>query len=303
MRLWLGARYHRQMAEPRWHWVLLVGEHGGHGWFSGAAVRGTSLGDIIERAIAGQQHIDERDTAGFPHLVHEITGVPDGLIEVERDEIYVSDEVNMWELSEDEHVFVFPRGVVWSGDDGGFDIDEIAEGCVLWEGEDLFGVQAVVDGRRTTSVMYQLIERLPIVTSVGVLLHSHFDDAGVTEAWVSGRNAGMEGAMRVLIDHAADIVDNGGVELAVQIPGDGGWSTLSLCDHKLIHLQTPYPALREQVVDDLSELGIEPSTTGLRSLADDTDHHHYRPAGSRDRAGVCELLASLGWTRRATRRG
>lgn len=160
-----------------------------------------------------------------------------------------------------------------------------APGFTVHAEPELVAVEAQVGAAQVVDVFLGLIEKLPAADNVEVRLMHHFDDAGRTEVWLSPRIGGRR-ALRFLDGYERDLIDNGGVEVAVYVRAEQ--STLRLTEHKTILWLSRDRVTEARTVAALRALGVRrlPSLVTLASAP----HLHYRPAGARDRATLARIL-------------
>lgn len=160
-----------------------------------------------------------------------------------------------------------------------------APGFIVHAEPELVAVEAQVGAAQVVDVFLGLIEKLPAADNVEVRLMHHFDDAGRTEVWLSPRIGGRR-ALRFLDGYERDLIDNGGVEVAVYVRAEQ--STLRLTEHKTILWLSRDRATEARTVAALRALGVRrlPSLVTLASAP----HFHYRPAAARDRATLARIL-------------
>ncbi len=160
-----------------------------------------------------------------------------------------------------------------------------APGFTVHAEPELVVVEAQVGAAQVVDVFLGLVEKLPAADNVEVRLMHHFEEAGRTEVWLSPRIGGRR-ALRFLDGYERDLINNGGVEVAVYVRAEQ--STLRLTEHKTILWLSRDRATFARTVAALRSLGLRqvaaPATLGS------VPHFHYRPAGARDRATLARIL-------------
>ncbi len=81
-------------------------------------------------------------------LFDESEEPPEETVFTKKDKLFNFEEIHTWELTSEDHNFVFPSGIVPANMEGPFELDEINEGY-FWENNDkLFSITIVIDGRQ-----------------------------------------------------------------------------------------------------------------------------------------------------------
>lgn len=150
---------------------------------------------------------------------------------------------------------------------------------------ELVAVEAQVGAAQVVDVFLGLVEKLPAADNVEVRLMHHFEDTGRTEVWLSPRIGGRR-ALRFLDGYERDLIDNGGVEVAVYVRAEQ--STLRLTEHKTILWLSRDRSTEARTVTALRSLGLRRVQTPV--TLGSVPHFHYRPAGARDRATLARIL-------------
>jgi hypothetical protein len=149
----------------------------------------------------------------------------------------------------------------------------------------LFVIEALTDAENLVDLYLGLIERLPSADNLEIRLLDHFEDAGVTNVWLTSR-VNAKAILRFLDDHDVDILENGHVEVSVYVRAHK--ATLRLTEHKTVVWLADARALETEMIQWLGELHV-PRVDSLVTVNSVT-HFHYRPAKSRDRKKLGEQL-------------
>ncbi len=175
---------------------------------------------------------------------------------------------------------------------------------------DLQVIEAQTTADHLTDLFLGLIERLPSADNLEVRLLDHFDDAGRADVWLTSR-VDARRILRLLDDHDEELLGNGHLELSVYLRAQR--ATLRLTEHKTVVWLASDRALEADVARWLRELDVpevERSEVGggdpagsaggaggkappgiqARVTVKDAPHFHYRPARSRDRKRLGEVL-------------
>ena len=152
--------------------------------------------------------------------------------------------------------------------------------------DELHVIEAQTDATQLTDVFLGLIERLPAADNLEVRVLDHFDDAGVTDVWLTSR-INAKKALRMLDDYDDDLIHNGHLELNVYLRKHK--ATLRLTQHKTVVWLADDRALQADVVRWLRELHVAKLDGELVTVASGP-HFHYRPGKSRDRKKLGEEL-------------
>jgi hypothetical protein len=173
-------------------------------------------------------------------------------------------------------------------------------------------IEAQTTADHVIDLFLGMIERLPSADNLEVRVLDHFEDARGTdersEAVGGGDPAGLAGGargkaprgidvwltsrvdarriLRVLDDHDEELLGNGHLELSVYLRAQR--ATLRLTEHKTVVWLASDRALDGEVGRWLRELDV-PEVDALVTVKD-APHFHYRPARSRDRQRLGEVL-------------
>jgi hypothetical protein len=147
-------------------------------------------------------------------------------------------------------------------------------------------IEAQTTADHVTDLFLGMIERLPSADNLEVRVLDHFEDAGQrTDVWLTAR-VDARRILRLLDDHDEELLGNGHLELSVYLRAQR--ATLRLTEHKTVVWLASDRALDEEVVRWLRELAV-PEVDALVTVKD-APHFHYRPARSRDRQRLGEVL-------------
>jgi hypothetical protein len=149
----------------------------------------------------------------------------------------------------------------------------------------LFVIEAQVDADHVIDLFLGMIERLPAADNLEVRVLDHFEDAGVTDVWLTSRVNGRK-IIHFLDDHDVEIIGNGHLELSVYLRAHK--ATVRLTEHKTVLWLAETHALEADVTRWLTELEV-PRVDSLVTIYDGA-HFHYRPAKSRGRKKLGEEL-------------
>jgi hypothetical protein len=149
---------------------------------------------------------------------------------------------------------------------------------------DLQVIEAQTTADHLTDLFLGLIERLPSADNLEVRLLDHFEDGGA-EVWLTSR-VDARRILRLLDDHDDDLLGNGHLELSVYLRAQR--ATLRLTEHRTVVWLASDRALEADIARWLRELEV-PAVAALVTVKD-APHIHYRPARSRDRKRLGEVL-------------
>jgi hypothetical protein len=150
---------------------------------------------------------------------------------------------------------------------------------------DLLVIEAQTDAEHLTDLFLGMVERLPAGDNLEIRVQDHFEDTGTTDVWLTSR-INAKKILRFLDDHDDELLGNGHLEIAIYVRAHH--ATLKLTEHKTVVWIAQGRALEHEVTGWLKELGMPP----VEPLVTITDapHYHYRPAKSRDRKKLSEML-------------
>jgi hypothetical protein len=174
-------------------------------------------------------------------------------------------------------------------------------------------IEAQTTADHLVDLFLGMIERLPSADNLEVRVLDHFEDpprgidersevvggggaAGLaggaggkpprrTDVWLTSR-VDARRILRLLDDHDEELLGNGHLELSVYLRAQR--ATLRLTEHKTVVWLASDRALDGEVGRWLRELDV-PEVDALVTVKD-APHFHYRPARSRDRKGLGEVL-------------
>ncbi len=153
-------------------------------------------------------------------------------------------------------------------------------------GEHGFVIEAQTDATGLVDLFLGLVERLPTADNLEIRVLDHFEATGTTEVWLTSRT-NVKTVLRFLDDQDTDFLMNGHVEVSVYLRKQR--ATLRLTEHKTVVWLAEDRTFEAEVSRWLTELGL-PRLAQLTTIAA-VPHFHYRPAGTRDRKKLGELLA------------
>jgi hypothetical protein len=160
-------------------------------------------------------------------------------------------------------------------------------GWVHRPASDLQVIEAQTTADHLTDLFLGLIERLPSADNLEVRVLDHFEGEGPDgiQVWLTSR-VDARRILRLLDDHDEELLGNGHLELSVYLREQR--ATLRLTEHKTVVWLASDRALEADVARWLRELDV-PAVAGLVTVKD-APHFHYRPARSRDRKRLGEVL-------------
>ena len=161
----------------------------------------------------------------------------------------------------------------------------IRRGYALRPDPGLLVVEAQPDVDTLTDTFMGMLERLPVADNLEIRVLDHFEDTGTTDVWLTSR-INAKKIIRFLDDHDDELFGNGHVETSIYVRAHK--ATLRLTQHKTVVWLADGRALEHEVYGWLKELGV-PHVEPLVSVTD-APHYHYRPAKSRDRKKLSEML-------------
>jgi hypothetical protein len=151
--------------------------------------------------------------------------------------------------------------------------------------DSLLVIEAQVDDEHIIDTYLGIIERLPSADNLEVRILDHFEDAHVTDVWLTAR-VNARKILRFLDDYDVEVIGNGHLELSVYVRSHK--ATLRLTEHKTVVWLAEDRALEAEMTKWLGELGV-PRAESLVTVYSGP-HFHYRPAKSRDRKKLGEEL-------------
>lgn len=146
-------------------------------------------------------------------------------------------------------------------------------------------LEAETDAEHLVDLFLGLVEKLPAANNLEVRVMDHFEAADQTEVWLS-KPTDAKSVLRFLDDHEDDFIANGHLELSIYVRAHK--ATLRLTEHKTVVFIAEDRALEADVSTWMTELGCA-KTDQLTTIAAGA-HFHYRPAGTRNRVKLAELL-------------
>jgi hypothetical protein len=158
-------------------------------------------------------------------------------------------------------------------------------GYVVHASPERLVIEAQTDAVQLTDLFLGLIERLPAGDNLEVRLLDHFSGGAHTDVWLTSRVTSKK-VLRFLDDYDIELLENGHVELGVYVRAQR--ATLRLTEHKTVVWVSEGRALEHEILRGLHALGLPAEPTLIRVAA--APHFHYRPAKSRDRSALAELL-------------
>ena len=178
--------------------------------------------------------------------------------------------------------FQFPVGVLpaVTGAATGF-----LRGWIERSDPQLYVVEAQTERDHLVDLYLGIVERLPAADNLEIRLLASFDAAATTDVWLTSR-INAKKIIRFLDDHDEELFGNGFVELSVYVRAHR--ATLRLTEHKTVVWLAENRELAPDVERWLKELAV-PQVAALPSVGDG-EHHHYRPAHSRDRKKLGDEL-------------
>jgi hypothetical protein len=165
------------------------------------------------------------------------------------------------------------------------DIAGVKRGWVERPESKLLVLEAQTDGDHLVDLFLGIIERLPTADNLEVRLLDHFEDAGVTNVWLTSR-VNAKSILRFLDDHDVDVLGNGHLEVSVYVRAHK--ATLRLTEHKTVVWLAEERALEQEMRTWFGELKV-PHVDSLVTV-NRVAHFHYRPAKSRDRKKLGDEL-------------
>jgi hypothetical protein len=184
----------------------------------------------------------------------------------------------------DLSTFRWPTGVLPSLP-GARAVAGAARGWIERPSDRLLVIEAQVEAPQLGEVFMSLIERLPAADNLEIRVLDHFEDAGVTDVWLTSR-VNARKIISFLDDHDVELFGNGHLEISIYVRSHK--ATLRMTEHKTIVWLAEERKLESEVTSWLRELGV-PRASELVTVSKGP-HFHYRPAKSRDRKKLGEEL-------------
>jgi hypothetical protein len=160
-----------------------------------------------------------------------------------------------------------------------------APGWVMHPESKLLVIEAQTTDENIVDLFLGMIERLPAGDNLEVRVLDHFEDAGVTDVWLTSR-VNVKKILRFLDDHDTELIGNGHLELSIYVRAHK--ATLRLTEHKTVVWLAEERAFESEVAGWLKELGV-PRAERLVTVREGS-HFHYRAAKSRDRKKLGDEL-------------
>jgi len=149
----------------------------------------------------------------------------------------------------------------------------------------LLVIEAQTDAEHLTDLFLGMLERLPAGDNLEIRVLDHFEDTGTTDVWLTSR-INAKKILRFLDDHDDELLGNGHLEISIYVRAHH--ATLKLTEHKTVVWLAQGGELAAEVKGWLKELAV-PAIDPLVTITD-APHYHYRPAKSRDRKKLSEML-------------
>jgi hypothetical protein len=149
----------------------------------------------------------------------------------------------------------------------------------------LLVIEAQTDAEHLTDLFLGMLERLPVADNLEIRVQDHFEDTGTTDVWLTSR-INAKKILRFLDDHDDELLGNGHLEISIYVRAHH--ATLKLTEHKTVVWLAQGGELATEVKGWLKELSL-PAIDPLVTITD-APHYHYRPAKSRDRKKLSEML-------------
>jgi len=160
-----------------------------------------------------------------------------------------------------------------------------AAGWVTRPESKLLVMEAQTSDDKLVDLFMGVIERLPSGDNLEIRVLDHFEDAGVTDVWLTSR-VNVKKILRFLDDHDDELIGNGHLELSIYVRAQK--ATLRLSEHKTVVWLAEERALESELAGWFKELGV-PRTDKLVTVREGS-HFHYRAAKTKDRKKLGEEL-------------
>lgn len=215
---------------------------------------------------------------------------PENLVETEHPSLSIFEELQTWELSDEDSDFMFPIGVVPSNSDGPYETEEIQEGYFCEHSDNLHSVTVVVDGRRVIEISQSIVNILPSKDGLEIQIKNHWNDQNVTEVWLAKPEFTGDAILQFLLTNEKDLISNGGVEIAVYSRKEK--TTLRFTDHKIFRYYSKDKSYLDSFVKGVAMLEFSELQKG-RNIAHKYHHHHFTPKGAGTPEELKTKLSSL----------
>jgi len=192
--------------------------------------------------------------------------------------------ISLGDAPADTPIFQWPTGVLPSlANPAAY--ANAAPGWTVRPESKLLVIEAQTTDDKLTELFMGVLERLPTGDNLEIRVLDHFEDAGVTDIWLTSR-VNVKKIVRFLDDNDVELFGNGHLEISIYVRDEK--ATLKLSEHKTLLWLAEGRALESEVTGWLTELGVPrvPSLSTVREGA----HFHYRSAKSRDRKKLAEEL-------------
>jgi hypothetical protein len=192
--------------------------------------------------------------------------------------------VGLGEAPEGLSTFKWPVGVLPSLP-GARAVAAAAPGWVIRPQDRLLVIEAQTDADNLTDLFMGMIERVPSADNLEIRVLDHFEDAPVTDVWLTSR-VNARSIIKFLDAHDEELFGNGHLEISIYVRAHK--ATLRMTEHKTVVWLAEGRALEQDVKTWLGELKV-PAVSELVTVSKGP-HFHYRPAKSRDRKKLGEEL-------------
>jgi hypothetical protein len=160
-----------------------------------------------------------------------------------------------------------------------------ARGWIERPSSRLLVIEAQVEAPQLGELFMSMIERLPSADNLEIRVLDHFEDAAVTDVWLTSR-VNARKIIGFLDAHDEELFGNGHLEISIYVRAQK--ATLRMTEHKTVVWLAEDRNLEAEVTGWLRELGV-PRASELVTVSKGP-HFHYRPAKSRDRKKLSEEL-------------
>ncbi len=273
--------------------IYIVGERANEGVYTSYWYPENPLGTAISQALRHAR--DEFPTARVDTVEHDPRSeAPDNTLPTDTAPLRHFKTLHTWRKSADDPDFWFPVGVVPTPQDeerGGIDPTEIREGYAIEHNEDEHALHVVVDARRLWQVFTTVFRALPSRDGLEIRLLAHWEEQEKTQVWLAPPDFSDDVILSFIQENSPDLVDNGGVELAVYCRSEQ--CTLRLTEHKTLVFyadDAKYLGPIEEVVKNLGFAPREP----LLSIVTRCGHYHYALPGTASRSELAARLNAAG---------
>jgi len=282
----------RKTKKELWHLLIDGQQDTDTGVYGNFYAYGNHLGDALDKTIkASNGHEFSNHNLIEASLLENFDAIDNNaeLIKI-ADDVYMRPAMYTYPFDDPEQSFVPPSGIVKSAGDGGYDYDLIKEAFVAYRADEngVFKFEMVLAKQHLIGTFITAIGFLPTIDRLWIDIKDDWENE-LAERWVAKHFTDKHTVIDFLNRQKADTLENGYLSIAVHsIQGE---TTLTLNDHKKIHLHTQDENVFRNFIGNIIGLGYT-QTRDFYSLEFGYHHFHYRLADSLTRTDFKQLLTA-----------